>query len=84
MKNLFILLLSVLMLLTGCANEAPAAVSDFQSPLSDDVETRFIQVFYQELNDPNIQWSGLSFQGSILITANKPPYGRLVLFTVFS
>ena len=55
MKKLFILLMTVLMLLAGCANEAPAAVSDFQSPLSDDVETRFIQVFYQELNDPTIE-----------------------------
>lgn len=55
MKKLFILLMTVLMLLTGCAKEAPAAVSDFQSPLSDDVETRFIQVFYQELNDPTIE-----------------------------
>ena len=54
MKKLFIFLLTMLILLTGCAHQ-PTTASKFQSPLSNDVETRFAQIFHEELDDPDIE-----------------------------
>ena len=56
MKKLFALCMAAMMLFAGCAQTAAESTKDdWICPLSDELDTRFQQIFYNKLENPTVE-----------------------------